>query len=136
MHELRYVAVLLVAAACAPSDQQSEPTQGGVASAPRLSEMVNTDRLDPAIAAFMTSAPDNTMQVLVVVDTPQPDLSSMIGRSVENPDARPKLPDAQERKAAVATVKRALTDLGVEDDVWHSNAQTFVVTLNPDGVKA
>jgi len=89
-------------------------------------------RVHPSVWRHFTAHPDARLQMIVSLDTPQPDLSDMIGGgALHGPDELPK-PDPSLIDRIAASVRKALAELGVEILNWLPNSQGFVVELTAE----
>ncbi len=85
------------------------------------------DGVDPSVRGFFEKSPDSRMDVVVVLNTPQPDLSAMIRQPGDILAGRPILPDQVDLTAQREAFKDVLDRLGIDDPVWLSNAGAVLV---------
>ena len=85
-------------------------------------------KLAPSVEDFFASHPDGRLEVLLVLDTPQPDLSFMVGGTRPAPAVR--MQEAQEADETMERVRALLEQNGIVSYNWLKGADSFVVTLD------
>lgn len=93
-------------------------------------------RVHPEVEAYFESDPEGEMEVLLVLDTPQPDLTSMMAPKVDWKSAGAGLPDPRAVAAIVDRVRDVLSELDLAGNArWLANAHSFVVRLDGPQLK-
>lgn len=86
-------------------------------------------KVAPSVAAYFAAHPDGQLEVLLVLDAPQPDLSFMVGKTPADPAAQPSQTEEQ-AEATADRVRRLLEASGITRYNWLRSADSFVVTLD------
>lgn len=91
-----------------------------------------TAHIAPALRRHLDAHPNETVEVLISLDTPQPDLSGIIGGgALRDPvGAKPSAPS--EIDAITRWVREELSRLGISVENWLPNAHCFVVRISAD----
>ena len=92
-------------------------------------------KVDPSIEAFFGTNPTRKLDVLVVIDAPQPDLSFLLGKGAGGGPSDIILPDRKSVEQISDRVREELLSLDVVDPVWLPSAQSFVAKLDASQVK-
>lgn len=89
-------------------------------------------RVHPSVWRQFATHPDDRLQMIVSLDTPQPDLSNLIDGSALDGTGEMSKQDLPLIDGIADSVREALTKLGVEILTWLPNTQGFVVEMTAE----
>lgn len=94
-----------------------------------------TARVAPALCDHLDAHPSEAVEVLISLDTPQPDLSGIVGGGALDDTVGAKPGDPSLVDAIVERVRGELSRLGIPVENWQPNAHCFVASVTADQVE-
>lgn len=92
-------------------------------------------KLTQAVVDFVDSGDEGELEVLVVLRTPQPDLSVFTQPEVDWESAVAKKPDPKEAQRIAKAIEPRLRALSSTEPVWLGNVDAFLVRLDADAIQ-